>query len=336
MFFFLFLLGKPITIILFVFCFFRGCKNTLWQGGVRGVGFVHSPLLQNKGYINEKLMHVTDWMPTFLSLAQKKSSQLTNLNSKPDSQLNNPKSIEGLDGFDQWEVISQNTKAKRQEVLLNIDPIDKTGAIIMGDFKLIYGETSTTAHFSGWYPPAGHKSNSNDDAKAFQTETRLEKKSSHEIILSKMENLSIKLDADVSPLLSLINKQYESLRKDLFPNSPSRKPSQLYFSSETENVKSSSQTQNSQKGDITVTVDCGPKPQNASTNCNLGKEACLYNLSDDPCEYFNLASAFPKIVDFLKARLQVYHDSMLPPANKPIDPKGNPQLNGGVWKPWLK
>ena len=52
----------------------RGHKGSLWEGGVRGVGFVHGKMLQKTGVKCTDLLHVTDWYPTLLYLAGKLSS----------------------------------------------------------------------------------------------------------------------------------------------------------------------------------------------------------------------------------------------------------------------
>ena len=49
----------------------RGHKGSLWEGGVRGVGFVHGKMLQKTGIKCKELFHVTDWYPTLLYLAGK-------------------------------------------------------------------------------------------------------------------------------------------------------------------------------------------------------------------------------------------------------------------------
>ena len=65
----------------------RGWKGSLWEGGMKGVGFVNSPLIHYPGSINTGLIHVSDWFPTLLNLAGGDSSGLN------------------LDGFDVWKTI---------------------------------------------------------------------------------------------------------------------------------------------------------------------------------------------------------------------------------------
>jgi len=88
----------------------RGRKLTLWEGGVRGVGFVHSKLLNLPNpnpVVNKEMIHVSDWFPTILSAA---SCPLV-------------KGTQPLDGYDQWDTISKYAPSKRSEFLLNIDPL---------------------------------------------------------------------------------------------------------------------------------------------------------------------------------------------------------------------
>lgn len=228
----------------FVGFHFRGTKNTLWQGGVRGVGVIHSALLPKKTNSTYNLMHVVDWLPTIYRLAGGNTSNLKN-----------------IDGVDQWNAILNLTEA-RDEVLLNIDPVWKQEALILGDFKIIFGDISG-GKYDGWYPP---------------------------------------------PQVSQMSQSHS--------NNPDIDYGQDFLS---------------WKG----TVNCGPKPKNASENCQPEKAPCLFNIKNDPCEYNNLAPALPSLVTKLQERINFYRSTMIPPGNKSIDPKGNPQLHGGVWGPWL-
>uniref|UniRef100_A0A3Q3KXT7 Sulfatase N-terminal domain-containing protein n=1 Tax=Labrus bergylta TaxID=56723 RepID=A0A3Q3KXT7_9LABR len=123
----------------------RGRKGTYWEGGVRGVAFVHSPLLKRRRRVSKDLLHITDWFPTLVGLAG------GNISKSP-----------GLDGFDVWPTISEGKESPRQEILHNIDPLHKPlqppqpvwdtsvqAAIRVRDWKLLTGDPG----HGDWVPP---------------------------------------------------------------------------------------------------------------------------------------------------------------------------------------
>ncbi|XP_042900784.1 arylsulfatase B isoform X2 [Parasteatoda tepidariorum] len=82
-------------------------------------------------------------------------------------------------------------------------------------------------------------------------------------------------------------------------------------------------------------VICGPKPANASTNCQPTVRPCLFNIEDDPCEYYNLAAVKPEILTALLKRLSEYNSTAVPPGNKPMDPMSNPKYHSYQWTHWM-
>ena len=82
----------------------KGYKNTIYEGGTKVPGFIHSPLLEKQNYrlviymhtnINNcsvrysGLSHMIDFLPTLLHLSGQND-------------------VPGLDGLNQWEAISRN------------------------------------------------------------------------------------------------------------------------------------------------------------------------------------------------------------------------------------
>ncbi|KAF6022692.1 ARSB [Bugula neritina] len=122
----------------------RGRKATYWEGGVRGNGFVYSPLLKNPGSTSKELMHITDWYPTLVKLAGGSMA-----GTKPD-------------GYNVWDSINLGAPSPRKDILHNIDPMYKKkgesvskvfdtsvqAALRHGDWKILTGDPG----FDSWVP----------------------------------------------------------------------------------------------------------------------------------------------------------------------------------------
>jgi len=135
----------------------RGTKGTLFEGGTRAIGFVHSPLLLKNRNISRNLMHAVDWLPTLLSAIGTDIAQTT-----------------GLDGIDQWPALTQGFQRSdsldekdsnvvlnetiqlptlpttRVEVLYNIKEVPFMAALRVGRYKLIWGSRTEK---DIWYLP---------------------------------------------------------------------------------------------------------------------------------------------------------------------------------------
>mmetsp|Transcript_7249 Transcript_7249/g.26662 ORF Transcript_7249/g.26662 Transcript_7249/m.26662 type:complete len:555 (+) Transcript_7249:100-1764(+) len=145
----------------------RGGKNTLWEGGVRVPCIMRGPGVLGDRISNEK-MHVTDWLPSLLSMAS--GGNWTDLLDPDD-----PPFLLG-DGMDVWKFISgEAATSPRQEVLHECNPLDQTrywsredpsdpsdgsgyhgDALIVGDWKIVHVELNAEP---GWYPPPGQNPN---------------------------------------------------------------------------------------------------------------------------------------------------------------------------------
>lgn len=89
----------------------RGQKGSLYDGGIRSIGFVHSPLLpvNRMGSTSYHMMHVTDWFPTIMHLA---GCQTLDFGGKP------------LDGVSQIRSIwAGGEEMSRTEILHGMDPL---------------------------------------------------------------------------------------------------------------------------------------------------------------------------------------------------------------------
>ncbi|XP_023025565.2 arylsulfatase B [Leptinotarsa decemlineata] len=108
----------------------RGMKGTLFEGGIRSVALIYSPLLVQPGRVSTDLMHVTDWLPTLYSAVGADTSVLD-----PD-----------LDGIDQWSSLVYDLPSARNDILINLDEKTRNAALRFYNWKLIVGSNQNESY----------------------------------------------------------------------------------------------------------------------------------------------------------------------------------------------
>ena len=119
----------------------KGSKGTFFEGGVRSIAFTNGGLLPKevRGTTTEGFIHIADWYPTFCKMAG------------VDSDDSGPGKFP-VDGADVWPIISgQTTQTTHSEIVLGYNYTGK-GAIIVGDYKLIYGAQGEGCDSVMWSP----------------------------------------------------------------------------------------------------------------------------------------------------------------------------------------
>jgi arylsulfatase A-like enzyme len=99
---------------------FRGTKNTTFEGGVRQPAILRWPGHTKPGTTKDGLMFVSDFYPTFITLAGGKHKQ-----KQP------------IDGIDMTSMLFEGAKSQRNEIVFDVAGSVRLPTIRSGDFKLM-------------------------------------------------------------------------------------------------------------------------------------------------------------------------------------------------------
>ena len=99
---------------------FRGTKNTTFEGGVRQPAILRWPGRTKPGTTKDGLMFVSDFYPTFITLAG-----------------GNHKQKQPIDGIDMTSMLFQGASSQRNEIVFDVAGSVRLPTIRRGDFKLM-------------------------------------------------------------------------------------------------------------------------------------------------------------------------------------------------------
>ncbi|XP_035687988.1 arylsulfatase B-like [Branchiostoma floridae] len=280
----------------------RGFKNTLWEGGVRGVGFVSSPLLKSKGTTSDALIHISDWFPRIVRLAGGSTDD-----KKP------------LDGFDVWDT-KRPHPAKMFEMFFR-----KINEVIL---KKVENYCLFT-HIKTWRKRcclANYILHFSEGKASPRTEIL------HNInpLIRQVNSKSLKVENhnifDTSTRAAIRSGDWKLI---------TGKPGMLFnYITKFKSFVANSATDAFCHFQEILVQDLTNKLFEKSTDTKF-KDLWLFNIRRDPQERRDLSEECPEIVQKLLERLSEYNKTAVPPYWPDPDQRSNPALHGDVIGPWL-
>ena len=122
-------------------------KDTLWEGGVRGSGFLWSPLIKKRSRLAHQMMNIQDWLPTLYSVAGEDNiihlgiiKQVLYISYTYLLIGGKVSDLPNIDGVDLWSSLSNDQDSPRNLMLHNIDESRHIAALRVGDWKMVKGK----------------------------------------------------------------------------------------------------------------------------------------------------------------------------------------------------
>ena len=168
----------------------RGGKNSVWEGGVRSVAFLHYPRIPAKyaGRSSGDLFHIVDWYPTILAMSGYSTS------------------LADIDGYDQWLSLVGGRPGPRTELVYNINTALRfTAAIRAGKWKIIWG-----------YPEGLRSHVPRKETRAAFAQTLRQARSSDLLYLFNLEtdpNETVNLAGDNKKVMKILMKKVRRIMK---------------------------------------------------------------------------------------------------------------------------
>lgn len=275
----------------------RGMKATVFEGGIRGVGFVSgaglAPAVQ--GTINNELYSLVDWLPTIVhGIAGVDLAQA----ALPKHAYQPPPPA--LDGLDVWASVSQGGPSPRSEALLQLDPtacfagagntpcnVPGQGAFRAGQWKLLVGHTSV-------YAGPGNVTSA---------------------FCGPRDGV---VQRDAFPLNVTVETTPPFCPTGWVPPPGSGLP-----------IVPPPEESGPGGACAGGVVPC------LFFNSALNSGGVwLFDVVNDPWEHHNVAAEHADIVATLMAKLQAFNATRIPQQHSAADPASAPDLHHGVWTPW--